>query len=233
MRRQVVTLAFGIAAALASFGCASDGEWSVRKLFGLNDPFHPSMDKYPKADYALNMRVEDLGKRIIEQNTFTGINPLFTTIGVPESVLFHRGPDELFISEGLVRQCKTEPELAAVMCSELGQMVAEKRAARRAGIDRDGIPEVAITGGATPSSGGGNPYDPGMQLQMAMADRRARTSTVANPVDAANQARLLLKGAGFDPAVLDQVQPMLKQSERGVKIQTQMSGTGPTPTWVP
>ena len=74
-------------------------------------------------------RVETLGRQIIAQNTFTGLDPLFHTIGVPEPMLFHRGTAELFVSEGLVNRCKTEAELAAVLCSELGQMMAEKQAA--------------------------------------------------------------------------------------------------------
>ena len=87
----------------------------------------------PKADLATAERVETIGRKIIAQNTFPGIEPLFHTVGVPESVLFHRGTEELFVSEGLIKKCKTDGELAAVLCSELGQMIAEKKSARRSG----------------------------------------------------------------------------------------------------
>ena len=81
---------------------------------------------------AVAERVELLGRRLVAQNTFLGIDPLFTTVGgrevgERELVLFHNGTEQLYISEGLVTKCQSDAELAAVLCSELGQMVAEKR----------------------------------------------------------------------------------------------------------
>ena len=57
-----------------------------------------------------------------------------------------RGTGEVFISEGLVKKCKTDAELAVVLCSELGQMMVEKRSGRAAGRDREPIPDVALPG---------------------------------------------------------------------------------------
>ena len=203
-------------------GCAADGEWSVRRALGLNDPMMPSMDKFPKPDYAVAERVDVVSKKIVVQNTFLGIDPLFHTLGVPESARFHRGPQNLFISEGLVKKCKSEDELAAVLCSELGQMVAEKRAVRSVGSDRETIPDAALPGGL--------PVDTGRQLELADQDRHPKPAAI-DPVDAAKQARQIMTAAGFDPALLDQVQPLLKQSERGLTIRKQMSGSAPAPTW--
>ncbi len=37
--------------------------------------------------------------------------------------------------------------------------------------------------------------------------------------------------AGFDPAALDAVGPLLKRSDRGEKIRKQMGGSAPAPDW--
>jgi hypothetical protein len=219
-------------AALSSLagGCVTpDGDWSVRRALGW-DEGKPRAAKYSPAHIANAARVEELGRKLIAQNTFTGIEPVFHTIGVTESVLFHRGAEELVISEGLVKQCKTEAELAAVLCSELGQMVAEKKAARRAGVDRDSIPDAGLPGGA--STAGGTADDPGRAAEMAYRDRqRPKSVAVVEPTDAKQPARDLMKGAGFDPAELDRVEPILKQSTRGEALKKQMSGSAPEPKW--
>ena len=96
--------------------------------------------KCPRPTWRSRTRVETIGRKIIAQNTFTGIEPLFHTVGVPEAVLFHRGAEELIISEGLVKQCRNDSELAAVLSSELAQMMNEKKTARRVGAGPGFLP---------------------------------------------------------------------------------------------
>jgi hypothetical protein len=228
----------GLAALVpAVTGCAGDrdwtiGDWSVRKMLGWEEVKTPSMSKYPQASLPIAERVDSLGRKIIAQNTFTGIEPMFWAVGIPESLLFHKGTDELFISEGLVKQCTTDSELAAVLCSELGQMVAEKKSARRVGAERDTIPNSALPSGTPISTGGGTPDDPGRAAELAYQEKRSRANTAAGQgEDAGKIARDLLRGAGFDPAELDRVEPLLKQSERGKTLQKQMTGSAPAPLW--
>src|SRR5262245_31473513 len=188
---------------LVGTGCTSDS-WSVGRLLGWDEVKVPRNLKLPAAHVATSERVETLGRRIIAQNTFTGIEPMFFTAGVPESMLFHRGSEELIISEGLANKCKTEAELAAVLCSELGHMVAEKNAARRVGADRDTFPDAALPGGT--SVGGGSTADPGRAAEQALRERRQKNPQ-ADHGEAAKLARDLLKGAGFDAAEFDRVEP--------------------------
>jgi predicted Zn-dependent protease len=220
-----------IPAVFAAAGCETDGNSAVRKYMASQVVKTPSMDNFPKADYELARRVDEMGNRLIQLNAPIAVEPFFHTIGVPESVLFHRGPNDLFISEGLVKLCKTDAELAAVMCSELGQMVAEKKAVRRVGADRSTIPEIALPGGTPVMTGGGTPYDAARQAELAYQDKVPRAAPTIDPVDASKQARQLMSTAGFDPVALDQVQPLLKQSDRGAIIRKQMSGSAPAPKW--
>ena len=232
MRCLLIAIAVMILPVLASTGCQTDGgDWNVHKFLGWDDPKSPPVPKYPKATIQIAERVELLGKSIVARNTFCGIDPQFYTIGVPESVLFHRGPEELFISEGLVKLCKSDEELAAVLCSELGQMIAEKKAGKRASSDRGVFPDNSLPGGGSAMSGGGTPYDAGRQAELAYQEQRPKPAPAIDIVDAAKQSRLLLSGAGFNPAALDQVQPILKQSDRGAALRKQLSGSAPAPTW--
>lgn len=180
----------------------------------------------PPATLAVAERVETLGRKIIAQNTFTGIEPQFMTVGVKESVLFHNGTEQLYISEGLVAKCKTDADLAAVLCAELGQMVAEKRTAKAVGRDVDPIKDASH---GAPVLGGGTPVDPGREAELALREQRHPRG--ADALDAAKTARELLTGAGFGPADLDRVGPLLKQSDRGEKLRKQMSTPAPAPKW--
>jgi hypothetical protein len=191
--------------------------------------FLPFLDDSPKeakigaASVEHARRVDDLSKRILEQNIFTGIEPVVRVIGVPESVLFHRGVNELFISEGLVKKCKTEPELAGVLCTELGRMMAQKRSAVAVGRTPDPIPEIALPGGRSDAS-------QVREAELALLKRREDQKRAESQSGEAQLAKDLLKGAGFDPAEFDRVQGMVKQSDRGDAIRKQLSGTAAAPT---
>jgi len=169
-------------------------------------------------------RVDELTKRIVDQNTFTGLDPIVRVISVPEAVLFHRGSAELFISEGLVKKCKTDAELAAVLCTELGRMMAQKRAAIAVGRNPDPIPEIALPGGTSDAN-------LVREAELAMQKRREDAKLAAEQSDEVQLAKSLLKGAGFDPAEFERVQGMVKQSDRGEAIKKQMAGTAPAPVW--
>ena len=214
--------ASGFAAGLLFLcGCAHEGTFSVEKLLGWDDPH--AVAKVTPASVQTAERVETLGRRIMGQNPFTGLDPMFHTVGVKETVLFHRGTAELFISQGLVELCKTEPELAAVLCAELGKMMAEKRRAATVGKDRDTIPDVALPGA--------DGFDGTRAAEVARQQPKQHRPFTADETNADALARSLLRGAGYDPAVLDRVQPLLRQSQRGDDIRKQMAGTAPAPKW--
>lgn len=235
--------ALGVCATLlSSFGCMHEGEFSFRKALGWDDAppgrtgvvvKTPSAKDLPQADQAVAERVELLGRKIIAQNTFAGIEPLFLTFGFKEDALFHRGTEQLYISEGLVEKCTSDAELAGVLCSELGQMVAEKRAAKAAGRDVDPIPDATHGGG--PLFPGGTAYDAGRQAEFAFHDQKhPRGGSKPDPVDATKTAKELLSGAGYSAAELDRVEPLVKrakQSERGEALKKQMGGSAPAPEW--
>lgn len=232
--------ALGLAAGLACLtGCVDahflEKEWSLSKTIGWepdNVVKTPDAAKYPRPNLQVAERVESLGQRIIAQNTFTGLQPLFHTLGVAEPLLFHRGTGELFISEGLASRCKTDAELAAVLCSELGQMMAEQQAARRVGRNTEPIPDVPI-GNST--NAGGIDSDQTRLAELAYHEKKYGRRPVGKP-DATSSnpeqyARDLLKGAGFEPGELDRADPLIRAATRSDGLRKQMAGSAPAPTW--
>ncbi|MCE9561405.1 MAG: hypothetical protein K8U57_05065 [Planctomycetes bacterium] len=238
MLRPALGIAAVVSACLACTGCALlEGSSLFKNGIG-GDPVGqnwkkvktPGDPKIPADHLETSQQVEMLGRRINTQNVFTGIEPHFYMMDIPEVALYHRGTEELFISKGLVKKCKTEAELAAVLCTELGQMIAEKRGVKRAGGDRDTIPDAALPGGAV--VGGGTPTDLGREAEIAYHERRhPRGAKPASSDNPAKLSRELLKGAGFDEAELDRVEPLLRQSKRGVDLQKQMSDSATPPKW--
>jgi hypothetical protein len=203
-------------------GCVHEGTFSVEKLLGWDDGKIAAPVVTPESVQTAE-RVETLGRKIVSMNPFTGLDPLFHTVGVKESVLFHRGTAELYISQGLVEQCKTEPELAAVLCAEMGKMMAEKRGAASVGKDRDSIPNVAL-----PDANG---FDGSRAAELARQDTKPARPFTADEKNPELLARGLLRGAGYDPTVMEQVQTLLRQSKRGDAIRTQMAGSAAAPKW--
>src|SRR5262245_26600377 len=87
-------------------------------------------------------RVDTMGRRILAANPAIGAKPLFTTIGAPQSEVFHRGMSDIVVTEGLVRQCNDD-QLAAVLSLELAKMVREREAAAPAQVrTRDPLPPI-------------------------------------------------------------------------------------------
>ena len=78
-------------------------------------------------------RVLAVSRKLIDANPQAGLRPLFITAGSPHPEIFHDGGGmngyHVVVSEGLVNQCKTEAELAAVLALEMGKIVAEREAA--------------------------------------------------------------------------------------------------------
>jgi hypothetical protein len=234
--KRLVTLTAGVAF-LLSTGCAHD-DWSVQKALGLDarnpTPGTKNAPTISPADLKVAERVEQVGRKILAQNTFSGLDSddtLFQTAGVKESVLFHDGA-AVVISQGLAEKCQSDAELSAVLCAELGQMLNEKRNAKAVGrAPVDPIPDSSF-GGSTLFPGG-TAEDAGRQVEMRLHEKQF-PRTANNTADAMASARELLKGAGYSPAELDRVEGLLKESrqtDRGEKLKKQMAGAAPPPTW--
>src|SRR5262245_31992982 len=120
---------------LAAAGCLNFDEQGQESFFRRPEPVGPLPALAPASTEAA-ARVDSVGRRVVAANPQIGARPLFHTIGAPQPDIFHRGNTDVLVTEGLVRQCATDGQLAAVLCAELGKMVSEREAATPTAVRR-------------------------------------------------------------------------------------------------
>src|SRR5271156_5602313 len=99
----------------AAAGCQSEQHTTLVSA----NPFDgaPTVVPRPKIDLSpasveAAQRVDMLGRKLVAANPQAGLGrPLFRTIGAPQPEVFHKGMQEVDITEGLVRQCATDAQL--------------------------------------------------------------------------------------------------------------------------
>jgi hypothetical protein len=183
-------------------------------------------------------RVETVGRGILAANPISGLAVVqtncregqtvrFTTIGAPQAEVFHRGSSEVFITEGLVRQCTTDGQLAAVLCLELGKLVSEREALTPVAVRQpERLPPID-TGIGRDNGYSGSAPDQTRLRELADYDRDKRQRQLAAaPPDPAALARLYLVRAGYHDADLQAVGPLLQQARGNSGLEQQL--TGPT-----
>src|SRR5262249_18297250 len=153
---------------------------------------------------------------ILAANPTIAFKPMFLAIDWREKeTVFHQGKESLYISTGLVKRCKTEGELAAVLCLELAKMVAEQEAlaAKNRVADDDRAPLAAAL--ARDISGGNLTPD---QTEIAEGSKleamQPRRRPVLMPqIDPHLLARPYLTKAGFQADDLTKVGSLLQAAE--------------------
>ena len=115
--------------ALAGTGCVFLGAKPSGQVIGKNA-------KIDEASLELAERVEDVSQKLLH-GTPLGVPEMdVLMVGLPDPELFHRDSHVLYISEGLVKQCKDDGTLAAMLARDIATMTIEyRRTLARAGTD--------------------------------------------------------------------------------------------------
>jgi hypothetical protein len=176
--------------------------------------------------------VDRIGRQILVANPAVAVKPVFLTIGAQQPEIFHQDTSVIYITEGLVRLCKTEGQLAAVLSVELGRMASERESIahpdNRYGERR---PPIAVTMG---NAGQFSGLEQLQQVEVANLDLdRPRSNKRFVPPDPNVLARGYLKAAGLDEQELDAAAPILAQADKNYIIEKQFKGPSDTPTWTP
>ncbi|HZT79646.1 MAG TPA: M48 family metalloprotease, partial [Gemmataceae bacterium] len=130
MLRRVLPL--GLPFALLAAGCVPTDQPDTRLVqpsrFDTSAVPQPKLQQvsYTPGTPETARRVAEVGQKVVLANPQVGMRPIFQTTGTPQPEVFHKGTGQVVISEGLVKQCRTDGELAAVLALELGKMVAER-----------------------------------------------------------------------------------------------------------
>jgi hypothetical protein len=227
----------GLLGLLALVGCfpMNNPEGSLGLVphnhFGVEPPPPaPTKVNFAPGSEEVSRRVDKIGRDLLAANPQLGLKPLFATIGAPQPEVFHVDTHLVYVTEGLVKGCRTDAEVAAVLAVELGKMVAD----REAGLSPD-IRDPAKMAPIQPVVGSGIQGNPGDFTAMAELGRFEK----ANPKtpkrlprpDPQRLARAYLEKGGFQATDLEAVVPLLQAAENNVALERQIKGTMPQSNW--
>ena len=186
---------------------------------------------YAPAPLESAARVDALGRKILAANPQIGLRPQFRTIGSPEIEVFHQGTADVLLTDGLVKQCTTDGQLAAVLCTELGKMVAEREVLAGPQLrSPDRLPPMEVrvgndnVGAATPD------LTYVAELGKFEQEQRKRSQRALSVLDAQALARDYLTKAGFAESDLQAVQPSLRSAADNATFSRQLNPATPAAT---
>jgi len=220
-----------ILAAMAFVGCIETDEPAL-SYFRRPEPL-AAMPNITPASTETAARVDAVGRQLLAANPQIGSKPLFHTVGAPHPEVFHRGTTDVFVTEGLVKQCAGDGQLAAVLCLELGKMIREREAAVPNAVrTRDALPPMDDRLGLDDRMGGATDHANWKEEVDYDIQRKAQHKRLRLP-EPTLLARDYLAKAGFPPDDLNAVQPLLQEAAAKMLIEKQITapagnmGTGP------
>jgi hypothetical protein len=228
MTGRVLSVGLGLLPALA--GCLGNDKTALVSpgLSGRPPGIQQAQFAHAPATEEVAIRVATLGRKIVEANPQVGVRPTFSCIGAPQPTVFHRlskDACEVFISEGLVKRCQTEGQLAAVLCTELGKAGSERAAqAHPAAVRPDRDPPPAAPVGTDSRGPFGSP-DGTRLAELGKIDRLRQEATQPLPPPSPDiLARGYLVRAGYPADDLKAVAPLLRAAEQDTSFEKQMTG---------
>ena len=231
MKARLVVLIPGVM--LATVGCLSD----EKKLTTVSaSPFGKTartqaatFKQAPPATQEIALRVDRVGKQIVTANPQIKQKVVFMTIGRPQEEIFHQTQKDvstIWATEGLVKQCKNDGELAAVLSQELGKIVSEQMVQARPA--RNPIPASLLLNSPVGSDVGGTfgSADRTNDMIAARFDKEWQQSRQIPqaPPPPETLAASYLKNAGFDAKNLDTVKTLLRKADKQSSIELSMTG---------
>jgi hypothetical protein len=184
----------------------------------------PTKVNYAPASPETSFRVVMIKDKLLGENPKIGIRPNVAAIGSADPEIFHIGLNQIFLTEGLVRQCQSEGQLAAILAYELGRMISEREATISAEIRQPERPlpiQLPIGG-----NGNSRDADPTNYIQLAQHEKLypKRPPKLAPP-NPSLIARDVLERAGYQRTDLDAAMPILQNAERFQVLENQFKGT--------
>jgi hypothetical protein len=190
-------------------------------------PIKSISNSAPQAVPETLLLVDKVGHHLLAANPSIGIKPQFVTITVAEPEVFHQGTSHLYITDGMVKMCHTENQLAAVLSMEIARMVAENEVlASPETHNPEKRPPIVVPMGNAGQFTGIEQLD---QVEVATLDcDRRRPSKRFVPPDPEALARKYLMCAKIDSGELDSIKPLLDQAEQNYVTEAMLTGQNNT-----
>ncbi len=212
-------------AILWACGCVWDQRAPDGKLEMPADPMRSEKNvSIVQANTEACTRVYTVGQRLLSSNPDLPRHMVFRAAGQPTPEIFHQGNNSIVVTQKLVEMCKTDAELSAVLAMELGKMTAERMVL--APMDAEPDIRKPIDPGliGRDSSGVANTPDPFRLQETAIYEEDQRKQFAASRLPDPNHlARLYLRRAGYSPADLDRVKPILRAADGHSDLERQMT----------
>lgn len=198
----------------------SDAGMNAEKIVRLPNA---APDPGPTKEAAI--RVGKIGQKLLVANPSIGIKPAFHTIGTAQAEVFHKGVDQIMITDGLVKDC-TDDQLAAVLAVELVKMLGEQENSAPTGKITDRTQGLDFPIGNDRSLVFG-PADGTRIAERYELDRMRmkNKATGAGTIDPKIIARGYLSKAGYPSKAVDSISGLLKKADENFKLEKQMTGT--------
>lgn len=232
MKARIALLIFGLMPAAA--GCLSDEKKLTTvssNAFGkVGRTQAASFKPAPPATQEIALRVDRVGKQIVAANSTIKQKVVFMTLGVDHEEIFHQTQKDvstIFVTEELVKQCKSDGELAAVLSEELGKLVSEQMVQARPA--RNPIPATLLLNSPVGNDIGGTFGSADRTNDMIAARfekewQRSRSTLPSTPPPPESLARTYLSSAGYDPKGLEAVKPLLRKADKQSSVELSMTG---------
>jgi hypothetical protein len=212
---------------LAVIGCLPRQENTAlvpSNPFGSPPPPQISHASISAASLQAAARVDSLGRKLLTANPQIGVQPLFRTIGAPQPEIFHVGTAEVDITEGLVKHCTSDGQLAAVLAVELGKMVsARELLAGPQNRAPEPEPPMEVRVGSD-NAGLFGPADQLHRAELAKFDqeRRKRAAGATTALDPQALAGGYLLKAGYTASDLAAAAPLLRSAAENHALAKQL-----------
>jgi hypothetical protein len=188
---------------------------------------------YSPGDKMQTARVTQLGNQLLTANLEIGMRPKFAIYGTENTEIFHTGTHMIHVTDGLVRKCASDGQVAALLAYEMAQMVIEREALaspKMRTAAKNPPPELVIGNGI-----GDREPDESHKAELAQFEKLSKRELVkplALP-DRDTLAQRYLAKAGYDVGELEAVRPLLKEAERTYILEKQIKLSGNLTNWVP
>jgi hypothetical protein len=192
----------------------------------------PTRVNYAPASPAVDASVEMIGRKLYLDNRQAGLPwPYFNAIGSADPEIFHVGSNRIFVTEGLIKQCQSDGQLAAVLAYEMGRIVSEREAAANDQVRNPERPlpiHLPIAG-----SYNSRDADPTYLIEMARYEKQYPKHPAKlpppNPQLVAND---FLQRSGYQITDLTAVMPILQNAQRFTTQEDQFKGTVKQGDWL-
>lgn len=217
--------------ALGLSGCL----WESQRRPGMpTDPMRVTANKkLEQANVAACTWVSSVGQRILAANPELPMVVVFRAAGYPQPEIFHQGTTSVVITQKLVDMCKTDGELAALLCVELGRMVAEREALApfeaRQPAPKPPIDPVAFR----TTSGVANPDELRLRELAQYEAAQKKLSEPGKLPDPMDLAKRFLRRTGFPESLFETIKPIQRAAAEHGDLERQMTNGGKTSPFGP